>query len=155
MDTDYTIHFDGGSRNNQSPNREGYGSYRIITRLGETSGVVTEEYPGHLTNNQSEYEALIRGLRDLAGRIGVSGRPLRSFTVKVAGDSSIVLHQVAWVTGQVYVQTEGKLSDQKPWKAKDGNLRLRRDAVRAILQQFKEVELVRVPREKIVQVLGH
>lgn len=155
METDYTIHFDGGSKNNQSPDREGYGSYRIVTRHGETTGVVTEEYGKGVTNNQAEHYALISALADLDRRITRTGRRLSEFSIKVVGDSNLVLHQVAWKTGQVFVQTDGKFSDQKPWKAKSGSLLRARNRTRAILQQFKSVELVRVPRDTIVAILGH
>ena len=66
---DYTITFDGGSKNNGTPDAQGYGSYQINTRTGQSVIERLEFGPG-VTNSEAEYHALIGGLVDLVERIG-------------------------------------------------------------------------------------
>jgi ribonuclease HI len=133
---DYIITFDGGSRNNGSPNAEAYGSYQLsVTGKQDTKRL---QFPTGTTSNEAEYKSLISALEDLIGRIQRANRAVGEFTLEIRGDSALVLNQV-----------------QGTWKTKKGHLRPLRDRAQAIIALFKEVEFVWQPREESVDVLGH
>jgi ribonuclease HI len=134
---DYTITFDGGSRNNGSPDAEGYGSYEISTATGRTE-IIRLTFPAGTTNNEAEYKSLIASLEDLVGRIQRANRAVGGFTLELRGDSALVLNQV-----------------QGTWKTKKEHLRPLRDRAQALIALFKSLEFVWQPREESVQVLGH
>jgi len=133
---DYLIIFDGGSRNNGSPDAEAYGSYRLsVTGKQDTKRL---RFSTGTTSNEAEYKSLIAALEDLIGRIQRANRPVGDFTLEIRGDSALVLNQV-----------------QGTWQTKKEHLRPLRDRAQAIIALFKEVEYVWHPREKSVEVLGH
>ncbi|USZ68900.1 ribonuclease HI family protein [Halorussus salilacus] len=111
------VYFDGASRGNPGPAAVGW---VIVT----SDGIAAEgsERIGRATNNQAEYEALIRALR--------AARDYGFDTVEVKGDSQLVVKQV---TGA--------------WNANDPELRERRVTVRELLAAFDDWELSHVPRE--------
>ncbi len=132
---DYTIIFDGGSRNNGSPNAQAYGSYQLsangkqeIKRLKFPSG----------TSNEAEYRALIAALEDLITRIHKANRSAGEFTLEIRGDSALVINQV-----------------QGTWRTRQEHLRSLRDRAQAIIARFEQVEFVWQPRQESVRVLGH
>ena len=142
---DYVIIFDGGSKNNGSPDAEGYGSYQlsVISSRSKAERAGKQEikrlqFPAGTTSNEAEYKSLITALEDLIGRIQRANRPVGEFTLEIRGDSALVLNQV-----------------QGTWKTKQEHLRPLRDRAQAIIALFKEVEFVWQPREETVQVLGH
>jgi ribonuclease HI len=133
---DYQIIFDGGSRNNGSPNSEGYGSYQLsVTGKQETKRL---RFPAGTTSNEAEYKSLIAALEDLIGRIQRANRPVGEYTLEIRGDSALVLNQV-----------------QGTWQTKKQHLRPLRDRAQAVVALFKEVEFVWHPREESMKVLGH
>jgi ribonuclease HI len=134
---DYLIIFDGGSRNNGSPDAEAYGSYQITTATGR-SEIKRVQFSTGTTNNEAEYQSLIAALEDLMGRIERANRAVGRYTLEIRGDSALVLNQV-----------------QGTWKTKQQHLRPLRDRAQAIIALFKHVEFVWQPREKSVEVLGH
>ncbi|WP_276300575.1 ribonuclease HI [Halorussus lipolyticus] len=111
------VYFDGASRGNPGPASVGW---VIVT----SDGIVAEggETIGRATNNQAEYEALIRGLR--------TARDYGFDSVEVKGDSQLIVKQV---TGA--------------WNTNDPELREHRVTVREILTDFDDWELQHVPRE--------
>jgi ribonuclease HI len=111
------LYFDGACRGNPGPSSVGW---VIVT----SDGVAAEgsETIGRATNNQAEYEALIRALR-AAGDYGFD-------TVEVKGDSELIVKQV---TGA--------------WNTNDPELRERRVTVQELLAEFDDWELSHVPRE--------
>ncbi|UPV99359.1 ribonuclease HI family protein [Halorussus gelatinilyticus] len=111
------LYFDGASRGNPGPASVGW---VVVTSDGiaaEGSGTI-----GRATNNQAEYEALIRVLR--------AARDYGFDTVEVKGDSQLIVKQV---TGA--------------WNTNDPELRERRVTVRELLTEFDDWELSHVPRE--------
>jgi ribonuclease HI len=128
-----TVIFDGGSRGNPGP---GYGSYSLQF-LDEPPQVSRLEF-GEMTNNEAEYETLIRALEDLLGRLTAIGTDPRQHQVTVQGDSRLVINQV---TGA--------------WKARDPRMLLRRNRAREILGNFGKVSVKKIDREEILEVLGH
>lgn len=126
--------FDGGSRGNPGP---GYGSYAL--QLGtEPPQVVHLEFGKEMTNNEAEYEALIRALEDLRERLTAIGADPRQCEVTVCGDSRLVINQV---TGA--------------WKAREPRMLRRRNRVRELLQSFGSVSFEEKGRGEIEEILGH
>ena len=111
------VYFDGASRGNPGPAAVGW---VIVT----SDGIAAEggETIGRATNNQAEYEALIRALR--------AARDYGFDSVEVKGDSQLIVKQV---TGA--------------WNANDPELRERRVTVRELLAGFDDWQLSHVPRE--------
>ncbi|WP_115862832.1 ribonuclease HI [Halorussus litoreus] len=111
------VYFDGASRGNPGPAAAGW---VIVT----SNGIAAEggETIGRATNNQAEYEALIRGLR--------AARDYGFDSVEVKGDSELIVKQV---TGA--------------WNTNDPELREHRVTVRELLTEFDDWELDHVPRE--------
>jgi ribonuclease HI len=129
---DYLVVFDGGSRGNPGA---GYGSYAIFDDKGAGYTTRLTFDSGPLTNNEAEYHTLLAALRELQQRLG---RRVSGTTLKVLGDSQLVIYQVG---GQ--------------WQAKDERMHSLRDEVRAELGKFKGYRLGHQPREATVQMLGH
>jgi len=111
------VYFDGGSRGNPGPAAVGW---VIVTG----DGIVAEggHTIGRATNNQAEYEALIRALR-VARDYGFD-------EVDVRGDSELIVKQV-----------------RGEWSTNDPELREYRVTVRELLTAFESWSLEHVPRE--------
>jgi ribonuclease HI len=129
---------DGGCLQNGTKEAEGYASYSLETRSGQKQVVRLTDLPGVTTNNQAEYIALISALVDLRGRIERAGKSPRSYTVAVHTDSQLLVGQL----------TQG-------WQVKAANLRSLVDEAATLIQTFGRCDLVKVPRDEIVRVLGH
>ncbi len=132
---DYLITCDGGSRGNGATN-QGYGSYVISTRDGQKE--ILRLDLGTATNNEAEYQTLIAALKDLVGRIQRADRAPSGYSLLVHTDSQLMVGQL----------TQG-------WKVKAANLRPLVDEAAALMQTFGRCDLVKVPRDEIVRVLGH
>ena len=132
---DYLITCDGGSRGNGATN-QGYGSYVLSTRDGQKE--IVRLNLGTATNNEAEYQTLIAALKDLTGRIQRAGKSASQYSLLVHTDSQLVVGQL----------TQG-------WKVKAANLRPLVDEAAALMQTFGRCDLVKVPRDEIVRVLGH
>jgi probable phosphoglycerate mutase len=132
---DFLITCDGGSRGNGAAN-EGYGSYYLANRDGRRQTVRLEL--GTATNNEAEYRTLIAAMEDLAGRIRRAGKDPANYSLVVQTDAQLVVGQL----------TLG-------WKVKAANLRPLVDRAGALCDAFGRCDLVKVPRDEIVRVLGH
>jgi len=110
-------YFDGASRGNPGPASVGY-------VLVDDSGIVTEggETIGTATNNQAEYEALIRAV-EVARDYGFDD-------VHIRGDSELIVKQV-----------------RGEWDTNDPELREHRIQVRELLTDFDDWQIEHVPRE--------
>jgi ribonuclease HI len=111
------VYFDGASRGNPGPASVGW---VIVT--GDGIAAEGSEIIGRATNNQAEYEALIRAL-EAAADFGFE-------SVEVRGDSELIVKQV-----------------RGEWNANDPELREKRVRVRELLERFDEWSLEHVPRE--------
>jgi ribonuclease HI len=111
------VYFDGACRGNPGPAAVGWA---VVT----SDGIVAEggERIGTTTNNQAEYEALIRALR--------AARDLGFDEVDVRGDSQLIVRQV-----------------RGEWNTNDPDLREYRVTVRELLRAFDRWTLQHVPRE--------
>ena len=92
---------------------------------------------GTATNNETEYRTLIAALKDLVGRIQEAGRSPANYSVLVYTDSPLIVGQV----------TQG-------WQVKAANVPPLIDEARSLLKAFGRHDLVKVPRDEIVRVLG-
>lgn len=126
--------FDGGSRGNPGP---GYGTYRVDFPEGNFF-YDSLDFGRRMTNNEAEYQTLIRALDTLIPLLRNTGKDPRNYKLEIRGDSALVLSQVSGA-----------------WKARDPRMRALRDQVRERLSQFGEYELIRVPRLVSVRYLGH
>lgn len=134
-----TIVFDGGSRNNGSVDADAYGSYLLdIPEFGK-SQVVRLTFPLGTTSNQAEYKALIAALEGVIFNIKGIGHSPKNYTVKVYGDSQLVIKQL---TGEFKLRALAQLGG------------LHSQAV-ILLARFKSIDLNWWPREESVKVLGH
>jgi len=111
------VYFDGASRGNP-------GAAAVGWCLVTSDGVVAEggETVGRATNNQAEYDALVRAL-EAARDYGFDG-------VDVRGDSELVVRQV-----------------RGEWDVNDPELRERRVAALGLLDGFERWSIAHVPRE--------
>lgn len=111
------LYFDGACRGNPGPAAVGW-------VLVGGDGIVAEggERIGRATNNQAEYEALIRGL-EVAADYGFS-------EVQVRGDSELIVKQV-----------------RGEYDANDPTLRENRVRVHELLRAFDDWSIDHVPRE--------
>ncbi|MFT4923709.1 MAG: ribonuclease HI [Haloarculaceae archaeon] len=111
------VYFDGAARGNPGPAAVGY----VIVTDG---GIVAEggDRIGRATNNQAEYEALVRAL-SVAADYGFD-------EVVVRGDSELIVKQV-----------------RGEYNANDPQLREYRVQVRELLAGFSEWTISHVPRE--------
>ena len=111
------VYFDGACRGNPGPAAVGW-------LLVSNDGVVAEgnERIGETTNNDAEYQALIRAL-EAASDYGLD-------EVDVRGDSQLIVKQV-----------------RGEWDANEPTLRERRVTVRELLREFDRWSLEHVPRE--------
>ena len=132
---DFLAIFDGGSRGNGAAN-QGYGSYHLSTRDGKKQTIRLDL--GTATNNEAEYRTLIVALKDLTGRIQKAGRNPGNYSLLVYTDSQLIVGQC----------TQG-------WQVKAANLRSLVDEAATLIRTFGRCDLVKVPREEIVRVLGH
>ncbi|MFB6133046.1 MAG: ribonuclease HI [Halanaeroarchaeum sp.] len=110
-------YFDGASRGNPGPSAIGW-------VLVDGDGIVDEggERIGRATNNQAEYEALLRVL-EMAEQYGYDD-------VEIRGDSQLVVKQV-----------------KGAWNTNDPELRELRVSVHERLAQFDDWSIAHVPRE--------
>ena len=138
FDTQYRVYCDGGCLQNGTREARGYASYSLEARTGQRQVVRLNDLPNVSTNNQAEYVAFISALVDLRGRIERAGKNPRSYSVAVHTDSQLLVGQL----------TQG-------WQVKAANLRPLVDQARMLLQTFGRCDVVKVPRDEIVRVLGH
>ncbi|MEJ2733323.1 MAG: reverse transcriptase-like protein [Anaerolineae bacterium] len=128
---------DGGSKGNGSANAAGFGSYHLATRDGRKQTIRLDFGLG-VTNNEAEYRALIAGLKDLAGCIQRVGKSPSGYSLLVHTDSQLMVGQL----------TQG-------WQVKAANLRPLVDEAATLIRTFGRCDLIKVPRDEIVRLLGH
>ena len=125
-----TLVFDGGSIGN--PGR-GYGSYQLTVR-GKPEPPKRLEFGEQYTNNEAEYDTLLRALEAILRRT----KDPRGVQLDIRGDSQLVINQLNGV-----------------WKAKDPRMRERLERVQALLKQLGGWTAMWHARAKSVKALGH
>jgi ribonuclease HI len=138
FETDYRIYCDAGCLRNGTQEAQSYASYSLESRAGHKQIVRLADLPGVTTSNEAEYVALISALVDLRGRIERAGKSSSAYSLLVHTDSQLLVGQL----------TQG-------WQVKAANLRPLADEARALMQAFGRCDLVKVPRDDIVRILGH
>ena len=83
----YVLHTDGGARGNPGPAAVG-----VVIEGSDIEKKEVSEYIGETTNNDAEYQAVIRGLKKLKSLIG--GDKAGAATVTVVMDSELVVKQM-------------------------------------------------------------
>ena len=132
---DFLLQVDDGSKGNGAENR-GFGSYHLANRDGREQIIRLDL--GTATNNEAEYRTLIAALEDLVGRIRRAGKHPADYSLLVQTDAQLLVGQL----------TQG-------WQVKAGNLRPLVDEADGLIRAFGRCDLVKVPRDEIVRVLGH
>lgn len=133
---DFLCVCDGGALGNGSTTPKAYGSYHLATRDGRKQTVRLDL--GIATNNEAEYSTLIAALKDLVDRIQRAGRTPSGYSLLVYTDSQLMVGQIS-----------------QGWQVKAANLRPLINEARNLLKAFGRADLVKVPRDEIVRVLGH
>ncbi|WP_026369770.1 reverse transcriptase-like protein [Kallotenue papyrolyticum] len=124
------LEFDGGSRGNPGP---GYGSYRL-TINGQPQVVRRVELGPHVTNNEAEYDTLLRALEELLRRV----RDPRRIRLAIIGDSELLIKQLR---GEYRVRAPG--------------LQPRAARARELLERFGAWEAHWRARQGSVDLFGH
>ena len=132
---DYFIMFDGGSRGNPG---FGYGSYLLVRSSDRKQDIKRIEFGDGKTNNEAEYGALLAALQDLIERITSTDRDPGSYSVRIAGDSALVVNQV-----------NGR------WKTRNDRMAALCAQARQLLRRFRAWHLIHQPRDESVRTLGH
>lgn len=122
MKTPYTVNTDGGARGNPGPAGIGF----VITKNGETIKE-GKAYLGETTNNQAEYQALIKALGELATIIPESERV--DVSIEVRMDSELAIKQI-----------------KGEYKVKDAGLKIQHAKVKELKAQFPHISFVHVLR---------
>ena len=140
------IYTDGGSKNNQSNDRIGYGSFKTFFNNKEVTmtidrGTKDEIKTNHVrinlpgkTNNEAEYISLITAL---------------NYALQVQGDTKEKLQFKFFTDSQLI---EGHLSGAM--KCKAANLKPLYKLASGVLE-ILDAQIVKVDRDEIVKVLGH
>lgn len=123
---EYILYADGGARGNPGPAGAGAVVFDAIgKRVAEVS-----DYLGETTNNVAEYEAVIRGLKELLAQFPEGHFKQASLTIRM--DSKLVIEQM-----------------KGAYKVKHPNLIPRNlEARNVIARGFGKVVFEHVPREK-------
>src|SRR5690349_3144771 len=120
----YIVNTDGGARGNPGPSGIGF----VIQQDGEIIKK-GKAYIGETTNNQAEYEALIRALGELDAIVPAEKK--NDMHVEVRMDSELVIKQL-----------------RKEYKVKDAGLKLQFAKVGGIIARFPNISFVHVMREE-------
>jgi len=120
----FIVNTDGGARGNPGPSGIGF----VIQQDGAVIKT-GKAYIGETTNNQAEYEALIRALGELDTLAPQEGR--KDNHVEVRMDSELVIKQL-----------------RKEYKVKDAGLKLQFAKVGALVAKFPSISFVHVMREE-------
>ena len=126
--------FDGGSKGNPGPT---YGSV-LIKSKGLPKQSIKRLTWGRGTNNEAEYRALIGGLSELLSCLAANGIDPRGVELRIKGDSSLVLNQLAGT-----------------WKVKSPRMRDLRDEAAPLIERFGSIEFIHHDRKHSVRLLGH
>ena len=134
---DYLLSCDGGALHPGTADSAGYGSFYLESRTGQKQ-TVRLDFGRGVTSNEAEYRTLIAGLKDLLGRIERAGKSASTYSLLVQTDSQLMVGHL----------TQG-------WQVKATNLRPLVDEAKSLMQAFGRCDLVKVPRDEIVRLLGH
>jgi ribonuclease HI len=126
--------FDGGSRGNPG---QGYGSF-LVQSPNRKPVIKRIEFGDNYTNNQAEYDSLIRCLEYIIERLEVTNRSPSMVQLEIKTDSDLVANQVLG-----------------NFKVKDAGLRKRHAQALELLDRFAEWSIQWQPREETVKLLGH
>lgn len=113
------MYTDGGSRGNPGPAGVGAAVYKNKQLIKEVT-----EYIGKATNNVAEYQAVVLGLRSLL-------EDYSQAKIEVRADSQLLVKQL---TGE--------------YRVKSDNLQPLYQEIIELIDNFKEVQFIHIPREQ-------
>src|SRR5262245_6502636 len=119
----YIVNTDGGARGNPGPAGIGF-------VIADDTNIVKKgcAYIGETTNNQAEYEALIRALGELDGLVKDSRDTIQ---IEVRMDSELVVKQL-----------------RREYKVKDKGLKEQFAKVSDLISKFPNISFKHIPREE-------
>lgn len=126
--------FDGGSKGNPGI---GYGSY-ALDWPGLPRQIVRLQFGNRVTNNEAEYDTLIAALEGLITRLEDQNADVSTAQLDIRGDSELVIKQV-----------------RGEYQCKSNRMRVRRDRVIELLEEFDDWSLLHHDRENSLRILGH
>lgn len=136
---EFTITCDGGSLDNQSKNRHGYGSFMIqIEGSPSTVRANRMDFGAGVTNNEAEYKALIAALEHICDAFAVAEGNLKAVKLKIRTDCQLII---------------GHLTQN--WKIKAESLRPLAIKASAMLQQFDSFIFEKISGDEMKTILGH
>lgn len=120
----FIVNTDGGARGNPGPAGIGF-------VIADGPKILKEGYAyiGETTNNQAEYEALIRALEALEGMVPKDSR--EEVSVEIRMDSELVIKQL-----------------RREYKVKDAGLKLQFAKVAENIAKFPNITFKHIPREE-------
>ena len=121
--------FDGGAKPNPG---EGYGSFRIRDDETLVFEEIEEYFGSNMTNNQTEYRALIRGCEKIIEMYG------NNISLKIKGDSELIIKQV-----------------KGEYKVKNKRMKHLHAEVMDLLTKLDSYEIEYWDRENSVREFGH
>jgi ribonuclease HI len=136
MEADYTITFDGGTRG-ANPGR-GYGSFEIKTAAGRQLLEGPIDFVSAMTNNQAEYEALVRALQKLDEIMMIAGHNPADTTIAVFGDSELVIKQL-----------------KGEYQVKHMRMKILHAKCQSLTMKFRQVNYAWHSRDNSVRLFGH
>ncbi len=120
----YILHTDGGARGNPGPAAVG-----AVIEGPDIGKVELSEYIGETTNNDAEYQAVIRGLQKLKTLIGTT--KAKEAKVQINADSELMVKQM-----------------NREYKVKDKNLQVLFMQLWNLCMEFGSVVFFHVRREQ-------
>ena len=121
--------FDGGAKPNPG---EGYGSFRIRENEKLVFEEIEEYFGSQMTNNQTEYRALIRGCEKVIEMYG------NIISLKIKGDSELIIKQI-----------------KGEYKVKNKRMKPLYGEVMNLLNKLNSYEIDYWDRENSVREFGH
>ena len=121
--------FDGGAKPNPG---EVYGSFRIRENEKLVFEEIEEYFGSHMTNNQTEYRALIRGCEKVIEMYG------NIINLKIKGDSELIIKQI-----------------KGEYKVKNKRMKPLYGEVMNLLNKLNSYEIEYWDRENSVREFGH
>lgn len=126
------VYVDGGCHNNGCPDSIAYGSFKVYFR-GDLKRTVGFDLPDAHTNNQAEYNSLIKVINYL-----MEDKRRLKFPIVIKTDSQLMVGQLT-----------------QDWKVKSDSISNQHRTCHFFFTLFPHIRLEKVDREEIVKILGH
>lgn len=137
------IYFDGGC----APTNPGYkyGSFEVLMNGSQVN--IQSRFPlGFGTNNEAEFESLIKALDWTLEQLTLDGYKPGDYEVKLFTDSKIVVNRI---------NGENRIHKKPAWRESSERMFRLANLVRDRLVKFADADIEWNPRERNVERFGH